>query len=122
MSVVDHPSSVSSTELEQPSYAPVPAAQRAPKTRKRIVAALIGAVVLVAAGFGLRSAGFFDRVLGIGPVDSNLYVVRPVDLSITLPESGELKPVTSIAIKFKMNGRKTIIFIVDQDSSIEKGR
>lgn len=122
MSIVDHPRTVSDPQLQTPGYAPIPAQRRAPKTRKRVLTALGGAVVLALLGLGLWSAGMFDRVLGLGGLDRNIFVVHPMSMSITLTESGELKPLESVNIKCELDGRQnTILYIVEESSKVKKG-
>ena len=89
MSVVDHPRTASDPEMQTPGYATIPAVRRTPKMRKRVVMALGGAVVVILLGLGLWSAGMFDRVLGLGGLDRNIFVVHRMAMSITLTESGE---------------------------------
>ena len=105
MSIVDHPRTVSDPQLQTPGYAPIPAQRRAPKTRKLVLTALGGAVVLALLGLGLWSAGMFDRVLGLGGLDRNIFVVHPMSMSITLTARREPQPAQSCTSQCVLAGR-----------------
>ena len=112
---------MSATEVVTPSYA-----RRLPKQRSHSLRWLIGAggllgVVIVAVGLASRSSGTLDRVLGRAGGGNSLYVVKPVDLSITLTEDGELKPKNSVDVKCEVEGRATILWVVEESTRVKKG-
>ncbi|RMF83049.1 MAG: hypothetical protein D6744_05425, partial [Planctomycetota bacterium] len=53
--------------------------------------------------------------------DGSTYVVRPMELNITLTEDGELKPKRSIELKSEVEGQTTIVYIVEESTQVKKG-
>ena len=112
---------MSATEVVTASYA-----RRLPKQHSHSRRWLIGAgglfgVVIVAVGLASRSSGTLGRVLGRAGGGNSLYVVKPVDLSITLTEDGELKPKNSVDVKCEVEGRATILWVVEESTRVKKG-
>ena len=112
---------MSATEVVTPSYA-----RRLPKQRSHSRRWLIGAgglfvVAIVAVGLASRSSGTLGRVLGRAGSGNSVYVVKPVDLSITLTEDGELKPKNSVDVKCEVEGRATILWVVEESTRVKKG-
>lgn len=82
----------------------------------------VASVVVVAGSvFALQSSNLLDRVFGRAERDSSLYIVKPIDLSITLTEDGELKPKNSVEIKCELEGQNTILTVVEESTRIKKG-
>jgi len=112
---------MSATEVVTPSYA-----RRLPKRPSHSRRWLIGAggllgVVIVAVGVTSRSSGTLGRVLGRAGGGNSVYVVKPADLSITLTEDGELKPKNSVDVKCEVEGRATILWVVEESTRVKKG-
>ena len=88
-----------------------------PKLAK--VAGLMLILVVVAGGIVLFT--FFNRRSSSSAAASNksgIYTVRRGDLTISVTESGDIKAIESEDIKSKVEGRTTIISIVDEGTSI----
>lgn len=108
---------------ESPVQVPY-ARQLSPRRRSlgRWIAVSGVVVVLLAVGaLGLRGSGLLERIWGKVLDDSALYVVKPVDLRISLTEDGELKPRNSVDIKCELEGQSTILSVVDESKKVKKG-
>lgn len=89
--------------------------------RSRLLAALAVLVVLVAAGWGATRLGWFDGLLAVRAASSSVYVVKPLDLAITLSETGELKPLNSVEVICQVEGQSTIRTVVAESTIVKKG-
>lgn len=101
------------------------AAARSGRSWSRIVSGVIVLAVLIGiAAWG----GSWLKLLGGTPVDSSrIHVVKPMTLSVTLKEDGELKPVHSEEIKCDVQGGQgmqrglTIRWVVPESTVVKKG-
>ena len=74
-------------------------------------------LILVVVAGGITAFTFFNRRSSSSTAASNkpgIYTVRRGDLTITVTESGDIKAIKSEDIKSKVEGRTTIISIVDE--------
>ena len=106
--------------VEVTSAPQIPRQERSQHTWIWISVAIV-AVVVAGSLFALQSFNILDRILGRAEQDSSLYVVIPVDLSITLTEDGELKPKNSIEIKCELEGQNTILTVAEESTQVKKG-
>lgn len=81
------------------------------------------ALALLGAGgwWGLAQVGWWDRLVSGGGSDGSRYEVRPIDMTITLAETGELKPLNSIEIRCEVEGESTLRWIVPESKAVTKG-
>ncbi len=89
--------------------------------RKRRIRRLIILLVLMAVAGGAVFYFLFAKEklsIGITAADMSAYNVQRGDLVISVTESGEIKAVNSTDIKCEVEGRTTIISIVDEGSYI----
>jgi HlyD family secretion protein len=70
---------------------------------------------------GMGGLSVLGRIFGKAETDPTIYVVRPVNLSITLTEDGELKPKNSVEIKCELEGQSTILYVVPESTQVKKG-
>ncbi|MEP0845180.1 MAG: efflux RND transporter periplasmic adaptor subunit [Phycisphaerae bacterium] len=82
--------------------------------------AVVLALVVTAIGAAIRS-GVWQRLVGAGDSGRSYFEVQPVNLSITLVESGEIKPRDSLEIKCDLEGQATILKIVEESARVKKG-
>jgi len=81
-----------------------------------------GAVAVLAVGvYGARARGVLGRLVARSDSDPAIYVVRPVDLSISLTEDGELKPKKSVEVKCELEGQSTILWVVSESTRVKAG-
>ncbi len=96
-----------------------------PRGRTRLggVILIVLAIALLGAGgwWGLAQVGWFDRLVGGGGSGGSRYDVHPIDMTITLAETGELKPLNSIEIRCEVEGQSTLRWIVDESKAVKKG-
>ncbi len=118
MSQLDHASTIAA-----PGYARTTAPRRTGRSRGRQMQVALGALaVLVVLAIGLRWSGAWDRLWGVSGIAGDIYVVKPIDMNITLTESGELKPVKSIDVKCEMDGfQNTLLYVIEESSKVKKG-
>lgn len=118
MTQLDHASTIAA-----PGYARSAAPRRTGRSRGRQMQIALGALaVLAVLAIGLRWTGAWDRLWGVSSLAGDIYVVRPIDMNITLTESGELKPVKSIDVKCEMDGfQNTILYVIEESSKVKKG-
>lgn len=98
-----------------------PPARNRGRTARRLWtggAAVLAALLLGATAMRMGWAGW---PWGGAARGSALYEVRPMNLSITLTESGEIKPRESIEIKCELEGQATILKIVPESTRVQKG-
>jgi HlyD family secretion protein len=112
---------MSATEVVTPPYAATLPKQRSHSRRWLIGAGGLLGVIIVAAALASRSSSTLERVLGRGGDQNSLYLVKPVDLSVTLTEDGELKPKNSVDVKCEVEGRATILWVVEESTRVKKG-
>ena len=89
--------------------------------RNVVLVCLAVVVVLSGGAYAVRSTGLMDGLFGSGGSDLSVYVVRPVDMSITVTEDGELKPKNSVQIKCEVEGQSTILSVVEESTQVKKG-
>lgn len=83
-----------------------------------VLTAIVGGVAAVAAG-GWSVAGFgksTDRDAGF-----DRYIVATRSFTVDLREKGELKAAQSVDIKCEVEGRSTIISIIEEGTAVKKG-
>ncbi len=84
------------------------------------VAVAVGAIVVVAGA--LVWTGALRSWLSPRAAQLSYYTCAPTDLSLTLSESGEIKPVKSIDIHCELDSpQNTILFIVAESTAVKKG-
>ena len=89
---------------------------------RRVWGYVVGAVALVAVvWFSIRNWPF-GALAGSGAGgNESTYVVRPMELNITLTEDGELKPKRSIELKNEVEGQTSLVFIIEESTQVKKG-
>lgn len=92
-------------------------------SRRRWVGVGFGGLALGLGGWWWSGGmpGVMARAVGVIGERGSLYTVEPQDLSITLMEDGEVKPLRSIELKNEVEGETTIRFIVDESTRVRKG-
>ncbi len=98
------------------SPAPQRATRRVP-LRWPLVLAAVALLAMVAGGyFG------FNKLLSTAPTrDIQVYTVAPKSFPVILEEKGELKAANSIEIRSELEGKSTIIFLIEEGSHVKKG-
>ncbi len=105
------------TTLERPRASSMQRSSRFGGAVRWAALLCVAAVALVAAArFGWLPAGW-----GQAADQRSLYRVQPVNLSITLTESGEIKPRESINIKCEIEGQATIVKVIPESTRVKKG-
>ncbi len=86
---------------------------------------ILAAVVVILGGLALSlrstAVGWLDRMMGREDTAGAYHVVEPMTLGITLSEDGELEPRESVNIKCEVEGQSTILFVVEESTSVKKG-
>ncbi|MFO0838278.1 MAG: efflux RND transporter periplasmic adaptor subunit [Phycisphaerae bacterium] len=100
-----------------------PYAVNRPRHGARRVGVSVAVVALGALAILLMGGGWsgWTKWFGGGATDTTYYEVKPVDMSITLTEDGELKPVESVEIKSEVEGQATLLFLAEESKRIQKG-
>jgi HlyD family secretion protein len=86
-----------------------------------LVTAVVVGLGLVGSVLAIRASDRWRGLFGAASADPTVYSVRPVDLSITLSEDGELKPKHSIEVKCELEGQSTILRVVEESTKVKKG-
>ncbi len=97
---------------------------RKPKTvvrsgRTAIIFAVIAVVVIGAAATYYLSSSWQDSAVRLSQMDK--FVVAPRTFNVVLKEKGELKASKSADIKCEVEGRSTIISLIDEGKLVTKG-
>ena len=85
----------------------------------RVVYIVAAIVVLAAAALVVVKGGYFS--LRKAAAESSLYTVARGDLLITVTATGDLKAKNSIKIAPEIQGRATIVYLVEEGKRVEKG-
>ncbi len=84
----------------------------------------VAAAIVFLGGLALilrsTAVGWLDRLMGRESAAGAFHVVKPVTLSITLTEDGELKPRESVEVKCEVEGQSTILYVVDESTRVKK--
>lgn len=91
-------------------------------SRSRMI--MLGGGMLGLLGIGLLGAsisGVWNRMFGTGVSDAEVYEVKPVELEVTLEETGELKARENVEIKSEVEGESVIRTIVAESTKVKKG-
>lgn len=89
-----------------------------PFYKRKIIKVLAVAAVVAAVAVGLVFVGWVNKKDTALDSTTGVFAVKRSDLIISVTESGDIKPVNSIDIKSEVEGRTTIISIVDEGTCI----
>jgi HlyD family secretion protein len=78
---------------------------------------LAGAFALIA----LVYAGYRTWWPAVSTADPTVFQVERRDFSVDLPQKGELKAAQSVDVRCEVEGRSTIIWLVDEGTAVQKG-
>lgn len=99
------------------SWAPAPTHSGAGRMRSRLVVALVAVSVLAAGTY----VGFSRINRGSGVANMQLFEVARRSFPVTLQEKGELKAASIIDVRCELEGKATIISLVDEGTHVKKG-
>lgn len=89
---------------------------------RRWLRAAFAAALVVAIGGAVAWTGALRAFLSPRGAQLSYFTCTPTDLSLTLSESGEIKPVKSIDIHCELDSpQNTILFIVAESTAVKKG-
>ena len=99
--------------------APYASAARGRRSRAAWLMTGAGAVLLAA----LAGLGWSGRLPGFGAATSpdGLFLVRPMDLEITLTESGELKAANYREYRNEVEGASTLLYVIQESTRVKAG-
>ncbi|MCH7813973.1 MAG: efflux RND transporter periplasmic adaptor subunit [Planctomycetes bacterium] len=95
----------------------LPSSSRAHRRWTRPV--LIGSAVLTLGAIGYFTLGSIAGGNSLG--DAGIYTVKRRSFPVLLREKGELKAAKSVDLKCKVEGRSTIIWLIDEGTQVKEG-
>ena len=120
MSTDVHETKSEAQELEPAELASTVIPQGAAKPKRRRWPYVVGLLLVVAAGFGVKSLLNQKVVVKMGPLLT--HTVERGDLMVTIVEQGTLESNENLEIKCKVRGENTIIWVIENGSSVEEGQ